>query len=99
MGGLGSDNSVVEAGCGDCIKEKAVWQGEDLVIIVGAGVMVQVVGQGICAIGGTWFMEEADVVVAKGQDVAGKAAVDFLGATIILKVLVVSEDIDDEFGA
>ena len=44
-------------------------------------------------------MEEADVVVAKGQDIVGKAAVDFLGAMIILEVLVVGEDIDDEFGA
>jgi hypothetical protein len=58
-----------------------------------------VAGQGICAIGGSQFMEEVDVVVAKGQDVVGKAVVDFLGATIILEVLVVSEDIDDEFGA
>ena len=44
-------------------------------------------------------MEEADVVVAKGQDIVGKAAVDFLGTTIVLEVLVVSEDIDDELGA
>jgi hypothetical protein len=44
-------------------------------------------------------MEEAGVVVAKGQDVAGKVVVDVLGATIILEVLVVSEDIDNEFGA
>jgi hypothetical protein len=99
MGSLGGDDSIVEAGCGDGIKKKAVWQGKDLVIIVGASVVVQAAGQGICTIGGTWLMEEADVVVTEGQDVAGKAAVDFLGATIILKVLVVSEDIDDEFGA
>ena len=44
-------------------------------------------------------MEEADVVVAKSQDVAGKAAVDLLGAAIILEVLVVGKNIDDEFGA
>ena len=44
-------------------------------------------------------MEEVDVVVTKGQDIAGKAVVDFLGALIILEVLVVSKDIDDEFGA
>ena len=43
-------------------------------------------------------MEEVDVVIAKSQDVAGKAPVDFLGTTIILEVLVVGKNIDDEFG-
>ena len=44
-------------------------------------------------------MEKVNVVVSKGQDIAGEAAVDFLGAAIILEVLVVSEDVDDELGA
>ena len=69
-----------------------------MVIIVGAVVVVRAAGQGICMIRGTWFMEKADIVIAKGQDIASKAAVDFLGATIVLEVLVVSEDIDNEFG-
>ena len=44
-------------------------------------------------------MEEADVVVAKGQDVAGETMVDFQGTAVILEVLVVGKNIDDEFGA
>ena len=43
-------------------------------------------------------MEEADVVVAECQDVAGKAAIDFLGAAVVLEVLVISENVDDKFG-
>ena len=43
-------------------------------------------------------MEEADVVVTECQDVAGKAAIDFLGASVILEILVISKDVDDEFG-
>ena len=44
-------------------------------------------------------MEKADVVVAEREDVASEATVDFLGAPVILEVLVVSENIDDEFGS
>ena len=44
-------------------------------------------------------MEKANVVVSKGKDVAGKAAVDFLGAVVVLKVLMVGEDINNEFGS
>ena len=43
-------------------------------------------------------MEEADVVVAECQDIVGEAAIDFLGAAVILEVLVISKNIDDEFG-
>ena len=61
--------------------------------------MVWAAGQGVCAVGGSRFMEKVDVIVSKSQDIAGKAAVDFLRAAIILEVLVVSEDINDKFGA
>ena len=44
-------------------------------------------------------MEEADVVVAECEDVAGEATVDFLGAPVILEVLVVGENIDNKFGS
>ena len=44
-------------------------------------------------------MEEADVVVAEREDVAGEATVDFLGAAVILEVLVVGENVDDKFGS
>ena len=70
-----------------------------MVVIVGTSIMVWVVGQGVGAIGCPRFMKKADVVVTKGQDVAGKVAVDFLGAAIVLKVLVVGEDIYDKLGA
>ena len=98
MGGLGGDNSVVKASCGDGAKKEVIWQGKDVVIIVNAGVVVWAAGQGIGMIGSSWFMEEVDVVVAESQDVVGKATVDFLGAAIILEVLVVGKNIDDEFG-
>ena len=44
-------------------------------------------------------MEEADVVVAERKDVAGEATVDFLGATVILKVLVIGKDVNEELGS
>ena len=97
MGSLGGDNGGVKAGQCDGIEEQVIGQGEDLVIITGAGIVVWAAGQGICAVRGARFMEEADVVVTKGQDIVCKVAVNFLGASIILEVLVVGEDIDDEF--
>ena len=66
---------------------------------MGTGVVIRAARQGIGAIRGTWLMEEADVVVAEREDVASEAAVDFLGAAVILEVLVVGEDVDDKFGA
>ena len=44
-------------------------------------------------------MDKADVVVAEGKDIAGEVAVDLLGAGVILKILVVSEDINTKFGS
>ena len=44
-------------------------------------------------------MEEANVVVAECQDVAGKAAIDFLGASVVLEILVISKNVDDKFGS
>ena len=66
---------------------------------MGTGVVVRAARQGIGTIGSARLVEEADVVVAEHEDVAGKASVDFLGAAVILEVLVVGENIDDEFGA
>ena len=66
---------------------------------MGAGIMVRVARQGIGAIGSAWFMEEVDVVIAEREDVVGKATIDFLGASVILEVLVVGEDVDNEFGS
>ena len=50
-------------------------------------------------IGRAWFMDKADVVIAEGKDVVGEVAVDLLGAVIILKILVIGEDINNEFGS
>ena len=44
-------------------------------------------------------MDEADIVVTEGKNVAGETAIDFLRAAIVLKVLMVGEDIDNEFGS
>ena len=61
--------------------------------------MVRAARQGIGAIGSTGLMEEADVIVAKREDVASEATVDFLGTPVVLEVLVVGENINDEFGS
>ena len=42
-------------------------------------------------------MKKADIVVAEHEDVVGEATVDFLGASVVLEVLVVRENVDDEF--
>ena len=68
-----------------------------MVVIMGAGIVVWAARQGIGAIGSARFMEEADVVIAEREDVAGKATINFLGASVILEVLVVGEDVDNEF--
>ena len=44
-------------------------------------------------------MEEADVVVAERQNIAGEMTVDLLGASVILEVFVVGENVNDELGA
>ena len=44
-------------------------------------------------------MEEADVVVAEREDVVSEAMVDFLGAPVILEVLVVGENVNNELGS
>ena len=99
VSGLSSDKSGVEVGGSDGSKEEGIRQGKDVVIIVDAGVVVWVARQGIGAIGSTGLMEEADVVVAEREDVASETMVDFLGASVILEVLVVGENIDDKFGS
>ena len=43
-------------------------------------------------------MKKVNIVVAEGQDVAGEAVVDFLGATIILEIFVIGEDVDNKLG-
>ena len=70
-----------------------------MVIIMGAGIMVQAVGEGIGAVGCPWFMEKADVVITEGKNIAGEMVVDLLGAAIVLKVLVISEDVYDKLGS
>ena len=97
--GLSGNKSGVEVGGGDGSKKEGVRQGKDAVVIVGASVVVRAVRQGIGAIGRTWLMEKADVIVAEREDVASDATVDFLRAPVILEVLVVGEDVDNKFGS
>ena len=44
VGGLGSNNSSIEVHGGNGIKEKGVWEGENMVVIVGTSVMVGMAG-------------------------------------------------------
>ena len=99
MCGLGGDESGVEVGGGNGPKEEGVRQGKNAVVVAGTGVVVRAAGQGISAVRSAWFMDEVDVVIAKRENVAGKATVDFLGTTVILEVLVVGKDVDEELGA
>ena len=61
--------------------------------------MIGAAREGIGAVRSARLVEEADVVVAECQDVAGEAAIDFLGASVVLEVLVISKNVDKEFGA
>ena len=97
--GLGGDKSGVEVSGGKGAEEEGIWQGEDAVVIVDAGVMVRATGQSIGAVGGARLMDEADVVVAEREDIVSEATVDFLGAAVILEVLVIGKDVDEEFGS
>ena len=99
VGGLSGDKGGVKIGGSNGLKKKGIRQGKYAVIVVGAGVVVWAARQGISAIGSAWLMEKADVVVAEGEDVAGEATVDLLGASVILEVLVVGENVDDKFGS
>ena len=44
-------------------------------------------------------MEEADVVIAERENVASETTVYFLGAAIILQVLVIGKNINDKLGS
>ena len=98
MGGLSGDKGGIKVGSGKGLEEEGVREGKDVVVIVGAGVVVGAAGEGIGAIGSARLVEEADVVITERQNVAGKTTVDFLGAAVILEVLVIGENIDDELG-
>ena len=98
VGGLGSEKGGVKISGGHSAKKLGVRQGVDKVIVMVAGVMIWVAREGIGVVGSARLVEEADIVVAECQDVAGEAAIDFLGAAVILKILVIGKNVDDEFG-
>ena len=98
MGGLGGEKGGVEIGGGHGAKKQGVWQGEDTVIISYAGVMIGAARESIGAVRSARLVDEANVVVAKRQNVAGEAAIDFLGAPVVLEIFVISEDVDNKFG-
>ena len=97
--GLSGDKRGVKVGGRESVEKESVGEGKDTIVVMGASVVVGTARQSVGAIGGAGFVKEPNVVVAEGQDVAGKAAVNFLGAAVVLEVLVVGEDVDDEFGA
>ena len=99
VGGLSGEKGGVKIGGSDGPKKKGIRQGKYAVVVMGACVVVRAARQGIGAIGSAGLMEEADVVVAKGEDVVGEATVDLLGASVILEVLMVGENVDNEFGS
>ena len=44
MGGLGSNNRVIKVCCSDGIEEEVIWEGKDVVIVVGTSVVVRAAG-------------------------------------------------------
>ena len=98
VGGLGGEKGGVKISGGHSAKKQGVRQGEDTVVVIDASVMIGAAREGVGAVGSARLVEEADVVVAECQDVASEAAIDFLGTAIILEILVISENVDDEFG-
>ena len=99
MGGLGCDNGSIEVGCGDGIKKEGIGEGEDAFIIMGASIMVWAVREGVSTIGGSWLVDEVNVIVAKGEDITGETAVDLLRAAVVLEILMVGEHVNDELSS
>ena len=99
MGCLGGDDGGIEVCRGDGIKEESVQEGKNAVIVVGAIIVVQVAGKGVSAVGHPRLVKKVDIIVAEGEDIVGKMTVNFLGATIVLEVLVVGEYVDDKLSS
>ena len=62
--GLCGDNGGFQVSCHQGAKEKVIGEGKDMFVVMGAIVMIGAMGEGIGAIRRTWFMDQADIVVA-----------------------------------
>ena len=96
MGSLGSKNEGIKVRHSNGIEEESIQEGENAFIVAGTSIMVWVAGEGIGMVRHAGFMDEVDIVVTQGENVAGKMAIDFLRAVIVLKVLMVGEDVNDK---
>ena len=61
--------------------------------------IIRAARKGVGAICGAWFMDKGEIVIAECQNVSGDTAVDMLGGTVILQILVVGDDGDAVSGA
>jgi hypothetical protein len=50
VGGLGGEEGAIKIGGGHGAKEQGVWQGEDMIIVAGAGVMIEAAREGVGAV-------------------------------------------------
>ena len=66
MRGLGIDNGGFEVSRRQSVKKKAVRKGENTFIVMGASVVIRAAREGIGAVRRTWFVNQADVVIAQG---------------------------------
>ena len=98
MVGLSSYEGGVEVHGGNDVEEEGDRKGEDTLVVMRAIVMVRAARESIHMVGHPWFVKEMDIVVAQGEDVASKAAVNLLGASVVLEILVIGKNINNESG-
>ena len=65
MGGLSGNDGGIEVCGGHGIEKEGIWEGKDMFVIMGAGVVVWATREGVCVIRCPWFMDEADIIVTK----------------------------------
>jgi len=76
-----------------------LWEYGDVIIVIGTLIEVQLSGEGVCFVGGSWLVDKLEVVICQFREVAGYASVDVLWVAIILKIFVVSKDDNGVWGA
>ena len=96
---LGVDNGGLKVSCDQGAKEEVIGEGKNAFVVMGAVVVIWAVGEGVGMVRRARFVDQVDIVVPQGKDVAGEAAVNLLGAPIVLKVLVVGKNINNELSA
>ena len=98
MGCLGSDKVSIKKGGDKHIEKEGVMECKDMVIVMRAVIIIRMIGEGVSIIRGVRFIEEADVIVSKGEVIVGKVVINFLGAMIVLETFMVGKDVDNELG-